>query len=128
MHLAGHTHVHRAEVVPGPHPYIEIETASIIDYPQEGRLLDIYYNTVTETIRVESEIFSHMDDPTPYSEESFRRASIDEGFAKKAATEEDLKIFEGALEGPWKFEAQRRNPNPPEGRAGDRDFSVTLNP
>ena len=127
MHLAGHTHKHRAEIVPGDFPYLEIETAAIIDYPQEGRLLDVFYNQHTQQIRVESQMFSHMDNPTIYSAESFRRASIDEGFAKtNKSSDEDLTIFKGALEGPWKFEAQRRNPDPPEGREEDRNFSVNL--
>ncbi len=45
-HLAGHSHRHRVWDRQG---YLEFETGSIMDYPQEGRMLEIWRNE-TETI------------------------------------------------------------------------------
>lgn len=75
-HLCGHTHRHRVTRIEGPSPYFEIETGSIIDYPQEGRMLDIFYDESTGAVLLASEIFSHMEQPTVLSAESFRRAEI----------------------------------------------------
>ena len=81
-HLCGHTHVNYVEYVDGDYPYYEIQTGSIIDYPQEGRILDVYYDESNGTIRLESAMFSHMEDPTRLSEESYRRAVIHSSNAK----------------------------------------------
>lgn len=87
-HLAGHTHRNRARIVPGANPYLEIETCAIIDYPQEGRVLDIFIEDDGETIRVESTMFSHAEAPTTFSAESYRRALIDTGLRSKAGDED----------------------------------------
>jgi len=76
-HLAGHEHRHFLRFVRGPHPYVEIETASLIEMPQEGRLLDIFYHADSKTIRLESRLVAHADAPTRLSAESYRRAVID---------------------------------------------------
>jgi hypothetical protein len=76
-HICGHTHRHRVLNVDGPFPYLEIETASIMDFPQEGRLLDVFYDQPTETLRLESTIVGHISNPTMLSAESYRRAEID---------------------------------------------------
>ncbi len=80
MHLNGHTHIERADIVRGANPYLEISTSAIIDYPQEGRALDIFLEADAKTIRVESHRFSHRDAPTTFSAESFRLATIDAAF------------------------------------------------
>lgn len=77
MHLNGHTHRHRTDRIEGPHPYLEIATASVIDYPQEGRLLDVFLEADGENIRIESRPFGHREMPTTFSVESFRLAEID---------------------------------------------------
>jgi 3',5'-cyclic AMP phosphodiesterase CpdA len=43
MHLAGHTHVHRVTKVepPGGHPYWELETSALADFPHQVRLIEI---------------------------------------------------------------------------------------
>jgi len=76
-HLAGHTHYNQINQINGPNPYLEVITCAIIDYPQEGRLLDLYYDAPTETITLASTMFSHHDTPTRLSAESYRRATID---------------------------------------------------
>jgi 3',5'-cyclic AMP phosphodiesterase CpdA len=76
-HICGHTHRHHVTLVPGPNRYPEIETCSVIDYPQEVRILDISYDAAAKTVILESTLLSHMDDPTQLSAESFRRASVD---------------------------------------------------
>ncbi len=78
MHLNGHTHRHRADrISAGPYPYLEIATASVIDYPQEGRMIDVFLEADGETIRIESTVFGHQSAPTAFSAESFRLAQID---------------------------------------------------
>ena len=104
-HLAGHTHRNRARIVAGTYPYLEIETGAIIDYPQEGRVLDLFIEPDGASIRVESTMFSHAEAPTTFSAESYRRALIDAGLRKRSGTEEA---------------------EDPAGTAGDRDASWRL--
>lgn len=107
MHLAGHTHRNQAAIIDGPYPYLEIETGAIIDYPQEGRILDFYEED--GVIRVESRMFSHAEAPTAHSAESYRRAAIDFGVRDAKSR---------AVEG--------KALNDPSGQMTDRDFSVRL--
>jgi len=76
-HICAHAHRHHVLQVDGPFPYLEIETASIVDFPQEGRMLDVFYDMPTETLRLESTIVGHINNPTTLSAESYRRAEID---------------------------------------------------
>lgn len=76
-HLAGHTHFNRIGKVDGLYPYYEVVTGAIIDYPQEGRVLDVYYDAATETLTLAGTMFSHLDVPARLAAESFRRARID---------------------------------------------------
>lgn len=83
-HIAGHEHYHAVTLVDGDYPYLEILTASLIDYPQEGRILDVFYDETAESLRLESTVFSHMNNPTRLSLTSFRRAVIDMEYNKGA--------------------------------------------
>lgn len=76
-HIAGHTHYNQINRIDGPTPYLEIITCAIIDFPQEGRILDLYYDAESETVTLASTMFSHHDNPTRLSAESYRRARID---------------------------------------------------
>jgi 3',5'-cyclic AMP phosphodiesterase CpdA len=76
-HICGHAHRHHVQRIDGTFPYLEIETASIVDFPQEGRILDVFYDANSETLRLESTIVGHIDNPTTLSAESYRRAEID---------------------------------------------------
>ena len=89
-HIAGHSHRNYASIVAGPNPYYEIETGSLIDYPQEGRILDIFYDEATGAIRLESTMISHMEQPTRLSSEGYRRATIDAYQAKNAKSAPDI--------------------------------------
>ncbi|HPF41488.1 MAG TPA: metallophosphoesterase [Phycisphaerae bacterium] len=62
LHLAGHTHRHR---VSQRDNYIEIETCSTLDPPQEGRIVEIYRNATTGEIAIAYDVFSHLDDTLP---------------------------------------------------------------
>ena len=81
-HICGHTHRNHVTRIDGLFPYLEIETASVIDYPQEGRILDIFYDADRAEIQLQSTIFSHADNPTRLSKESLRRALVDREFWK----------------------------------------------
>lgn len=61
-HLAGHQHRHRVADRQG---YVEIETASTLDLPQEARLVEIWRDDVDGTVTVAYETFSHLDDDLP---------------------------------------------------------------
>lgn len=111
LHLAGHIHQNRARVISGAHSYIEIETGSIIDYPQEGRMLDLFVEAGGEAIRIESRMFSHAEAPTTFSAESYRLAEIDFGVRDaKARAKSEGKSGLGD----------------PRGQTLDRDFTVRL--
>ena len=62
MHLAGHTHRNRVADRGG---YLEIETCSTLDLPQEGRLIEIYRENATGEVVIAYEMFSHLDDDLP---------------------------------------------------------------
>ncbi|HOV73490.1 MAG TPA: metallophosphoesterase [Candidatus Hydrogenedentes bacterium] len=79
-HICGHNHRNHLEMVSGRYPYPEIETCSLIDYPQEVRIIGLYYIEETGDWRIESTMVSHMDNPTRLSAESFRRVSLSVGF------------------------------------------------
>jgi 3',5'-cyclic AMP phosphodiesterase CpdA len=123
-HLCGHTHRHRVTRIEGPNPYFEIETGSIIDYPQEGRILDVYYDESADTVRLTGETFSHMEDPTMLSAESFRRAIIAAEAEKRsqAAPEPSVAEWEfGGVDWPKFPGADERY-----GRPADRGFSIVV--
>ena len=62
LHVAGHTHRTRVTDRSG---YIEIETCSTLDLPQEGRLFEIWRNPADASVLVTYEMFSHLDDTLP---------------------------------------------------------------
>ena len=62
MHLAGHSHVHRVSDRGG---YLEIETGSTLDPPQEGRLIEILRNESDGAVVIAYRTFSHLDDDLP---------------------------------------------------------------
>ncbi len=134
-HVAGHTHRHRARRIDGRYPYLEIETASIIDYPQEGRILDLFFIEETNSIRIESTTFSHMENPTALSAESFRRAAVDVEFAGMYGLADGLdtlfpevvyrdKAGASAVED-W-VSQQATSPDERYGSESDREFSFTF--
>lgn len=62
IHFAGHTHRNRVTDRGG---YLEIETCSTLDLPQEGRLIEIYREDATGDVVISYEMFSHLDDDLP---------------------------------------------------------------
>jgi 3',5'-cyclic AMP phosphodiesterase CpdA len=54
-HLAGHNHRHRVWDYGG---YVEFETASTLDYPQEGRVLELWKGDGAVELRYQ--VFSHL--------------------------------------------------------------------
>jgi hypothetical protein len=126
-HLCGHTHRHRVSRIEGAHPYLEIETASLVDYPQEGRVFDVYYDQASDQVRLTGEVFGHAEAPTRLSAESLRRATIDAGFYTASEPEwsshDALFPGMGTLgRGPEDIDKHRAPLTPDEryGRAGDR--------
>ena len=61
-HLAGHTHRNRVTSRGG---YLEIETSSTIDLPQEGRIVEIWRRDADGLAVVNYEMFSHLDEQLP---------------------------------------------------------------
>ena len=62
LHLAGHTHRNRVWDRGG---YVEIETCSTLDLPQEGRLIEIWRDEASGDVSIRYEMFSHLDDDLP---------------------------------------------------------------
>ena len=62
LHLAGHRHRNRVMEQGG---YLEIETCSTLDLPQEGRLIEIWYDETDSSVVVTYEMFMHIDDTLP---------------------------------------------------------------
>lgn len=78
LHLCGHTHAHRFTVIPGRYPYPEVETASLIDLPQEMRVVEIRYNFETRAVVLVFRAIRHTAMPTPMGAEFARRAALDQ--------------------------------------------------
>jgi hypothetical protein len=131
-HLCGHTHRHRVSRIEGPHPYLEIETSSLIDYPQEGRVFDVYYDHVADQVRLTGEVFGHAEAPTRLSAESLRRATIDAGFFTESEPEwsSHKEFFPGmGMLGSGSEHDKRRTlvtPSDRYGRAEDRSIEHTV--
>jgi 3',5'-cyclic AMP phosphodiesterase CpdA len=62
LHLCGHTHRHRVTDRGG---YLEIETGSTLDWPQQGRIIEIYRDDASSRIVIAYETFGHLDDSLP---------------------------------------------------------------
>lgn len=76
-HICGHTHDNQLIMHSGPYPYPEIVTASLIDYPQEVRLFDLYYDRRNAQFHLRSTFVSHADQPTQLSLEAYQRMQVD---------------------------------------------------
>lgn len=143
-HLCGHSHRNRVEKVRGQ--YLEIETASLIDYPQEGRLIEIHHYPLSGGFRIDGAMVSHLEDPTLLSAESFQRATIDAEQHRRKTVKQDAA---SPLAFPNPHEAARQQGWPPgaayqvpeaafaalpgphspdqkHGRSEDREFSIEL--
>lgn len=62
LHVCGHQHHNQ---VTDHGSYVEIETCSTLDLPQEGRLVEIWQDPIDGTVAVSYEMFSHIDDALP---------------------------------------------------------------
>jgi hypothetical protein len=62
LHVCGHSHRNH---VTDHGSYIEIETCSTLDLPQEGRLIEIWQNPIDGMVAVSYEMFSPLDDELP---------------------------------------------------------------
>jgi 3',5'-cyclic AMP phosphodiesterase CpdA len=62
LHVCGHSHRNR---VWNRGSYIEIETCSTLDLPQEGRLVEIWRSAHEEQMAIAYEMFAHIDDTLP---------------------------------------------------------------
>ena len=62
LHICGHSHRNRVTDRGG---YLEIETCSTIDLPQEGRLIELYRDDQTGQVTIAYEMFSHINDTLP---------------------------------------------------------------
>ncbi len=61
-HLVGHNHRHRVSSHGG---YVEFETASILDYPQEGRFVEIWRSA--DDVQLRYRVFSHLPSPEDFA-------------------------------------------------------------
>lgn len=94
VHLAGHTHRNRVWDRGG---YVEIETCSTLDDPQEARVVEIWRGDMPAEVAVAYEMFSHLDDALPPLGEDPLRALRAEAreIAKSAARSSRLNLGPG---------------------------------
>ncbi len=96
-HLVGHSHRNSLEIIKGKYSYPEITTGSIIDYPQETRILEVSFFANNTSITIKSQMIAHMEYPTRLSAESFRRAEKDCGQIKTEDNENQIAMDGVAL-------------------------------
>lgn len=99
LHLAGHTHVNSVIDRGG---YVEVITGSILDPPQEGRLIEMW--RVEGRLELRYRTFSHLEEIAPPSPE-FNELFIDvlrdlRAVARKLADDEARSIENGKLIAP----------------------------
>jgi 3',5'-cyclic AMP phosphodiesterase CpdA len=91
LHICGHSHRNRVFDRGG---YVEIETCSTLDPPQEGRLIEVWRNADDGRVAVTYEMFSHLDDSLPalgtdplraMREQAHAIAAADKSAAQRAA-------------------------------------------
>jgi 3',5'-cyclic AMP phosphodiesterase CpdA/predicted small lipoprotein YifL len=71
LHLTGHLHRNRVADRGG---YVEIETCSTLDPPQEARVVEIWRDTADDSLIIRYYMFSHLDDDLPpLGEDPLRR-------------------------------------------------------
>lgn len=64
MHLAAHSHEHKAEAVGGTNPYWEVKSASILDYPHQPKIYELW-QTPTGDVVVRTVAFDLSDEGDP---------------------------------------------------------------
>lgn len=75
LHLAGHRHRNLVTDYGG---YLEIETCSTLDAPQEGRVIELWGDNTTGGIAIAYNMFSHLDeDLPPLGDDPLRRLRED---------------------------------------------------
>jgi len=76
-HVAAHTHVHHiAAVTAGTHPYWEIETSALADWPHQTRLLEVW-DLDNGFVSVRSATLDYETDSDPVAAEGRRIADVD---------------------------------------------------
>ncbi|MBI4579943.1 MAG: metallophosphoesterase [Planctomycetes bacterium] len=117
LHLAGHRHRNHVTDRGG---YLEIETCSTIDWPQEGRIVEVWRSDADGSIFIAYEMFSHVDDRwPPLGDDPLR------GLREQAL---DLARHDAAAPARVANDATEPIPPPAErvGAAGDRQGFVQL--
>ncbi len=87
LHLSGHVHENRVLDWGG---YIEIKTASTLDYPQVGRIIEIHQEADSGEVLIQYATFSHRDSDDPLSalrEVAFDLARADAGVTVEGVPE-----------------------------------------
>jgi 3',5'-cyclic AMP phosphodiesterase CpdA len=68
-HLAAHSHLHTTEVVAGAHPYWEIKTASLLDFPNQSKLVEVW-ETPEGAHVLRTVAFDYADEGDPLGREA----------------------------------------------------------
>jgi 3',5'-cyclic AMP phosphodiesterase CpdA len=64
MHLAAHSHEHKAEAVSGANPYWEVKSASLMDYPHQPKIYELWQTPTGDVVvRTVAFDFSTEGDP-----------------------------------------------------------------
>jgi Calcineurin-like phosphoesterase len=78
LHLAGHSHVHRAARVEpeGGRPYWELQTSALSDYPNQVRVIEVW-DEDNGFLTIRGIALDYVTDGDPIAEEGRRRGIVD---------------------------------------------------
>ena len=126
-HLAGHSHRNRVWDRGG---YVEFETSAIIDYPQQGRMIEIWRDG--DDIELRYANFDHLYQGAPFDALADRGAADDAFLPMRRVANELSRQHAEAyflLPPDLRAKAKERHIEPPQGRLGrpeDRDGVIRL--
>lgn len=76
-HLGGHTHVHRVTAVTSaPHPYWELETSALADFPHQMRLVEVW-DTDNGFVSIRSATLDYATEGDPIAEQGRQISNVD---------------------------------------------------
>lgn len=96
LHLAGHTHVHRAwkTTPPGGHAYWELETSALADYPSQMRVMEVW-DQDNGFVSIRGLALDYETDNDPIAEDGRRRSIVDltSGFEQDRSTQRNVELW-----------------------------------
>lgn len=100
MHLAGHTHTHKAariQPATSPHAYWEVETAALADFPHQMRMIEVWEQD-NGFVSVKLVAFDYQTEGDPVAEEGRKIGILDftsgwQGDGTGTATDRNVELY-----------------------------------